>query len=69
MLYDIPSNIALERVYIWVSVTHTCISEITLACVESDSDVDSSVGNLTRAVNPIRGLGKDYIVRKYCYEI
>lgn len=34
-----------------------------------DNDVDALVGNLTRAVNSIQGLGKDYIVSKYWYEI
>lgn len=37
--------------------------------METDNDVDASAGNLTRAVNPIQGLGKDYIVSKYWHEI
>lgn len=37
--------------------------------METDNDLDASAGNLTRAVNLIQDLRKDYIVSKYWYEI
>lgn len=37
--------------------------------METDNDAEASAGNLTRAVNPIQGLGKDCILSKYWYEI